>query len=62
MLVTFESDGSIVGKGFEAHYTKKEGGMLFNTNSSMTFIIIEKFYNFLQDFRILIETFILTLI
>lgn len=58
MLVTFESDGSIVGKGFEAHYTKKEGGMLFNTNSSMTFIIIE----ILQDFRILIETFILTLI
>ena len=58
MLVTFESDGSIVGKGFDAHYTKKEGGEFFNVNSSMTFIIKE-FYNFL---KILIDAFILTLI
>ena len=27
MLVTFSSDGSIRGKGFDAHYTKQDGGM-----------------------------------
>ena len=37
MLVTFSSDGSITGKGFDAHYTKKEGGKNLNAHLSIKY-------------------------
>ena len=47
MLVTFSSDGSITGKGFDAHYTKKEGGKYLNSILTIT-IIISNNINFLK--------------
>ena len=46
MFVTFASDGSVVGKGFNAHYTKKEGGTFSNSFSSMTIIMMISFSEF----------------
>ena len=43
MLVTFSSDGSITGKGFDAHYTKKEGGNYLNFHLIITIIISNNF-------------------